>query len=182
VRGYGFQDQLPGIGLYQEVQRRDGIPAMLREGRADFYIDDDAEVDFLLASLEQHADLRVTELQLLPLYLAFARTERGLAGADQAPASRRRLLAHLPLRLPQPFFIGHQGPGPMEDAAQDIAQTGGCEPQRHGMVETMIIRATHGREPARNGCAGHRNDLDRQWKRPERRNLLGRVGDANETP
>ena len=34
----------------------------------------------------------------------------------------------------------------MEDAAQDIAQTGGCEPQRHGMVETMIIRATHGRE------------------------------------
>lgn len=79
VRGYGFQDQLPGIGLYQEVQRRDGIPAMLREGRADFYIDDDAEVDFLLASLEQHADLRVTELQLLPLYLAFARTERGLA-------------------------------------------------------------------------------------------------------
>jgi polar amino acid transport system substrate-binding protein len=52
---------------------------MLRDGHADFYIDDDAEVDFLLASLEQHADLRVTELQLLPLYLAFARTERGRA-------------------------------------------------------------------------------------------------------
>ena len=34
----------------------------------------------------------------------------------------------------------------MEDAAQDIAQTGGCEPQRHGMVETTRIRATHGRE------------------------------------
>ena len=79
VRGYAFQDQLPSVGRYQEVQRRDGIPAMLREGHADFYIDDDAEVDFLLASLEQHADLRVTELQLLPLYLAFARTERGRA-------------------------------------------------------------------------------------------------------
>ena len=44
VRGYSFQDQLPGISRYQEVQRRDGIPAMLREGHADFYIDDDAEV------------------------------------------------------------------------------------------------------------------------------------------
>lgn len=79
VRGYAFQEQLPSVGRYQEVQRREGIPAMLREGHADFYIDDDAEVDFLLASLEQHADLRVSELQLLPLYLAFARTERGRA-------------------------------------------------------------------------------------------------------
>ena len=79
VRGYSFQDQLPGISRYQEVQRRDGIPAMLREGHADFYIDDDAEVDFLLAGLEQSTDLRITELQLLPLYLAFARTERGRA-------------------------------------------------------------------------------------------------------
>lgn len=79
VRGYAFQDQLHSVGRYQEVQRREGIPAMLREGRADFYIDDDAEVDFLLASLEQPTDLQVTELQLLPLYLAFARTERGRA-------------------------------------------------------------------------------------------------------
>ena len=79
VRGYAFQDQLHSVGRYQEVQRREGIPAMLREGCADFYIDDDAEVDFLLASLEQPTDLQVTELQLLPLYLAFARTERGRA-------------------------------------------------------------------------------------------------------
>ena len=79
VRGYAFQDQLHSVGRYQEVQRREGIPAMLREGRADFYIDDDAEVDFLLASLERPTDLQVTELQLLPLYLAFARTERGRA-------------------------------------------------------------------------------------------------------
>ena len=79
VRGYAFQNQLHSVERYQEVQRREGIPAMLREGRADFYIDDDAEVDFLLASLEQPTDLQVTELQLLPLYLAFARTERGRA-------------------------------------------------------------------------------------------------------
>ncbi|MDZ7887843.1 MAG: ABC transporter substrate-binding protein [Pseudomonas sp.] len=69
VRGYAFQDQLPSVGRYQEVQRRDGIPAMLREGHADFYIDDDAEVDFLLASLEQHdgsAGYRVAAVAAVP--------------------------------------------------------------------------------------------------------------------
>ena len=77
VRGYDFQTQLPNIRHYQEVQRRDGIVAMLREGRADFYIDDDDEIAHLLGALPQHDDLRVSTLQALPLYFAFARTERG---------------------------------------------------------------------------------------------------------
>lgn len=79
VRGYDFQAQLPNVRHYQEVQRRDGIVAMLREGRADFYIDDDEEIAHLLGALPQRDDLRVSRLQELPLYFAFARTERGQA-------------------------------------------------------------------------------------------------------
>lgn len=77
VRGYDFQTQLPNARHYQEVQRRDGIVAMLREGRADFYIDDDDEITHLLAALPEHDDLQVSTLQALPLYFVFARTERG---------------------------------------------------------------------------------------------------------
>lgn len=79
VRGYGFQSQIPNLKNYQEVQRRSGIPKMLKQGRADFYIDDDEEVKTLLASAEHPQDFQVTALEYLPIYLGFARTEHGRA-------------------------------------------------------------------------------------------------------
>ncbi|MFZ3184776.1 MAG: transporter substrate-binding domain-containing protein [Pseudomonas sp.] len=79
VRGYAFQSQLPSLKNYQEVQRRDGIPQMLKQGHADFYIDDDDEVRILLAGTERPQEFLVTPLQYLPLYLGFARTEHGQA-------------------------------------------------------------------------------------------------------
>lgn len=77
VRGYGYQSQLPNLTHYQEVQRRDGIPQMLKQGRADFYIDDDDEVASLVAASEHPQEFKQTALQYLPLYLGFAQTEQG---------------------------------------------------------------------------------------------------------
>jgi polar amino acid transport system substrate-binding protein len=77
VRGYGFQTQMPNLTDYQEVQRRDGVPQMLEQGRADFYIDDDEEVAALLAASPNPQKLKQTALQYLPLYLGFAPTEQG---------------------------------------------------------------------------------------------------------
>jgi polar amino acid transport system substrate-binding protein len=79
VRGYNFQTQLPGLTHYQEVQRRDGIPQMLKQGRADFYIDDDEEVASLVAASQNPQEFKQTALQYLPLYLGFAHTEQGRA-------------------------------------------------------------------------------------------------------
>jgi polar amino acid transport system substrate-binding protein len=79
VRGYGFQTQMPNLTDYQEVQRRDGVPHMLEQGRADFYIDDDEEVATLVAASQNPQKFKQTALQYLPLYLGFARTEQGKA-------------------------------------------------------------------------------------------------------
>jgi ABC-type amino acid transport substrate-binding protein len=77
VRGYGYQSQLPGLSNYQEVQRRDGIPQMLTQGRADIYIDDDDEIASLVAASKDPQAFKQTPLQYLPLYLGFAQTEQG---------------------------------------------------------------------------------------------------------
>lgn len=79
MRGYDYQDQLPGLTRYQEIQRRDGVPAMLREDHADFYIDDDNEVRGLLVAVAHPEDFRITLLQRLPMYIGFAQTDRGRA-------------------------------------------------------------------------------------------------------
>jgi polar amino acid transport system substrate-binding protein len=79
VRGYGYQTQYPQLKRYQEVQRRNGIPEMLMQGRADFYIDDDNEIKSLLKVTEHPELLRMSVLQYLPLYVAFAPTARGRA-------------------------------------------------------------------------------------------------------
>ena len=79
IRGYAYQSQIPNLKNFQEVQRRDGIPQMLKQGRADFYIDDDDEVNTLLAATAQPQEFKVTPLQYLPVYLGFAHTEHGRA-------------------------------------------------------------------------------------------------------
>lgn len=79
MRGYDYQDQLPGLTHYQEIQRRDGVPAMLREGRADFFVDSEAEVLGALAQAAHPEDFRLSALQQLPMYIGFAQTDQGRA-------------------------------------------------------------------------------------------------------
>lgn len=79
MRGYGFQNYLPGLSNYREVQRRDGVIAMLHEGRADYFIDDDDELNGMLASVPDPEVFRLSPLQYLSLYIAFAQTADGRA-------------------------------------------------------------------------------------------------------
>lgn len=79
VRGYRYQDYLPGIRRFNEIRRRIGILPMLQQGRADFYIDSLIEVDYVLSQAEDRSLFRRTHLAELPLFLGFADNERGRA-------------------------------------------------------------------------------------------------------
>lgn len=79
MRGYGYQSYLPSLSLYQEVQRRDTVLAMLQEGRADYFIDDDDELISMLATAEHPEKFRLSPLQYLSLYIGFAQTADGRA-------------------------------------------------------------------------------------------------------
>ena len=79
VRGYDYQNYLPGIGYYREVQRRDGILPMLERERVDFYIDAQTEVDSVHAQADHPENFRSTHVAELPLYLAFGNTPQGKA-------------------------------------------------------------------------------------------------------
>ena len=48
VRGYKYQDYLPNIRRYNEIRRRIGILPMLLYSRADYYIDAQTEIDYVL--------------------------------------------------------------------------------------------------------------------------------------
>lgn len=115
VRGYGFQSQLPNLKNYQEVQRRDGIPQMLKQGRADFYIDDDDEVKVLLASTGHPEEFKVTPLQYLPVYLGFAHTEHGRAMQALYEQRMAKLLRAGTLR---PIFARYQQHYPYDSAKE----------------------------------------------------------------
>ncbi|HEY1027135.1 MAG TPA: transporter substrate-binding domain-containing protein [Pseudomonas sp.] len=82
VRGYGYQEYLPNVRDYREVQRRSGILGMLDLGHADFYIDARPEVDHVLSEAGRPQQYRITDLTQLPLYLGFADTPRGHALAE----------------------------------------------------------------------------------------------------
>ncbi|VXB23009.1 ABC transporter substrate-binding protein [Pseudomonas sp. 8AS] len=78
MRGYGYQQYLPGIVRYHEVQRSGDILAMLERGHADFYIDASTEVADILRHAETER-FRISALTRLPLYPGFADTARGRA-------------------------------------------------------------------------------------------------------
>lgn len=79
MRGYGYQNYLPGLNNYQEVTRRDTVLAMLQEGRADYFLDDDDEINTMLATAEHPEIFRLSPLQYLSLYIGFAQTADGRA-------------------------------------------------------------------------------------------------------
>ncbi|MFK0088964.1 substrate-binding periplasmic protein [Pseudomonas sp. NPDC090755] len=79
VRGYDFNDYLPNVGHFREIQRREGILPMLEHDRVDLYIDALTEVDYVLDQAAKPQAFRRTHLIELPLYLAFARTREGHA-------------------------------------------------------------------------------------------------------
>ncbi|MDP3845200.1 MAG: transporter substrate-binding domain-containing protein [Pseudomonas sp.] len=116
VRGYAYQSQIPNLTNYQEVQRRDGIPQMLKQGRADFYIDDDDEVKILLAATEHPQEFKVTPLQYLPVYLGFAHTVHGRAMQALYEQRMPQLLRAGTLR---PIFARYQQHYPY-DSAQEM--------------------------------------------------------------
>lgn len=79
VRGYDFGSYLPNIQDSREVQRRESILPMLEHDRVDFYIDAAAEVDNVLGRASQPERFRRTHIAELPLYLAFARSDKAKA-------------------------------------------------------------------------------------------------------
>jgi polar amino acid transport system substrate-binding protein len=77
VRGYDFQQYLPGIKHFNEVPRRDHILSLLDHQRADFYIDAKPEIDYILSQSKEASRYHTTYLADIPLYLSFADNPRG---------------------------------------------------------------------------------------------------------
>lgn len=77
VRGYAYQQYLPNLKRFREVQRRNGILEMLDFGRVDYFIDARTEVEQLLLTASDPARYRMTTLTRLPIYLGFADNARG---------------------------------------------------------------------------------------------------------
>ncbi|BAO64815.1 amino acid abc transporter substrate-binding paat family [Pseudomonas protegens Cab57] len=77
VRGYKYQDYLPNIRRYNEIRRRIGILPMLLYRRADYYIDAQTEIDYVLGQASDPSQFKRTHLTELPLYLGFASNPRG---------------------------------------------------------------------------------------------------------
>ncbi|WP_288754893.1 ABC transporter substrate-binding protein, partial [uncultured Pseudomonas sp.] len=76
VRGYAYGKYLPRVREYREIQRREGILPMLEHDRVDFYVDAMTEVDYVIGQSSQPDRFRRTHVVELPMYLAFARSER----------------------------------------------------------------------------------------------------------
>lgn len=116
VRGYDYQDYLPSVGEYREVQRREGILPMLERGRVDFYIDAQTEVEYVLnqAAAGERRRFRSTHIAELPLYLAFGKTEKGRALMELFDQRMEKLVASGELReifkhWKQPYPFDEQG-------------------------------------------------------------------------
>lgn len=82
VRGYAYGKYLPRVWEYREIQRREGILPMLEHDRVDFYVDAMTEVDYVIGQSSQPDRFRRTHVVELPMYLAFARSQRGEALRD----------------------------------------------------------------------------------------------------
>ncbi|QKE61943.1 transporter substrate-binding domain-containing protein [Aquipseudomonas campi] len=111
MRGYDYQNYLPGLGKFQEVARRSGILGMLERGHADFYIDALTEIEDVLRSAETAERFRITRLTDLPLYPGFADTARGKALAHIYDRRMAELVQSDALR---PLFQRWQQPYPFD--------------------------------------------------------------------
>jgi len=90
VRGYKYEDYLPNVRRFNQIERRDGIPSMLQHGRADFYIDALTEASEVLKQADDPSLFRLTPIAELPLYVGFADNDRGrglMAVFDQRMAA-----------------------------------------------------------------------------------------------
>jgi ABC-type amino acid transport substrate-binding protein len=79
VRGYKYEEYLPNVRRFNQVERRDSILPMLQHGRADFYIDAHTEAEIILKQADDPTQFKLTHIAELPLYVGFADTERGRA-------------------------------------------------------------------------------------------------------
>lgn len=108
MRGYQFQQYLPGITSFREIQRRGGILGMLNYRHADFYIDARSEIEEVLTGVPDTTRYRVHDLKRVPVYLGFADTPQGRALAayfDERMAAlvRRGELRAIFARWNQPY-------------------------------------------------------------------------------
>ncbi|KRP41621.1 ABC-type amino acid transport substrate-binding protein [Pseudomonas libanensis] len=90
VRGYKYEQYLPSVRRFNQIERRSGILPMLQHGRADFYIDALTEAKYVLSQSQDPALFKLTHIAELPLYIGFADSERGralMAVYDQRLAS-----------------------------------------------------------------------------------------------
>ncbi|MFG0581872.1 transporter substrate-binding domain-containing protein [Ectopseudomonas khazarica] len=111
VRGYEYQEYLPNVHDYREVQRRGGILGMLDLGHADFYIDARPEAEYVLKAASHPERYRLTDLTRLPLFLGFADTPRGHALAELYDRRMAALIASGELR---PIFTHWHQPYPFD--------------------------------------------------------------------
>lgn len=111
IRGYGYNEYLPGPLRFQEVERRNGILDMLVRNRADFYIDASTEVADVLAASREAERFRTYDLTRLPLYPGFADTARGRALAEIYDRRMAELIRAGSLR---PIFRRWQQPYPFD--------------------------------------------------------------------
>ncbi|MDD1001257.1 substrate-binding periplasmic protein [Pseudomonas sp. TNT2022 ID642] len=79
VRGYRYENYLPNIKRYNQIERRTGILSMLKQGRADYYIDALTEIEAVLKTAADPALYRYSHLIELPLFLGFADTPQARA-------------------------------------------------------------------------------------------------------
>lgn len=111
VRGYEYQNYLPSIKRYTEVQRRAGILSMLDIGRVDYYIDALNEIQSLLRDSPRQSAYKVTHIIELPLYVAFADSPKGRRLRDVFDARMDELVPSGQLR---PLFAKWEQPYPFE--------------------------------------------------------------------
>jgi ABC-type amino acid transport substrate-binding protein len=79
VRGYKYEEYLPNVLHFEQIERRNSILLMLQHGRADFYIDALSEAKYVLAQADDPTQFKLTHIAELPLYIGFADNERGRA-------------------------------------------------------------------------------------------------------
>ena len=79
VRGYKYEEYLPNVHRFNQIERRDGILPMLQHARADFYIDALTEAKYVLNQAGDPSKFALTHIAELPLYIGFADNERGRA-------------------------------------------------------------------------------------------------------
>ena len=90
VRGYKYEEYLPNVHRFNQIERRDGILPMLEHARADFYIDALTEARYVLSQADEPSKFALTPIAELPLYIGFADNERGrglMAVFDQRMAA-----------------------------------------------------------------------------------------------